>query len=428
MVAVTLVQSFAGALLVVTLPFARTDLGLSQGTASLVLALIRLGSFSAIAFAVWGDRIGRRRPLLAALLFLLAANVATGLAPGVVAYTLLQAVARAASGAVAALAIVFIAEEITPTVRSFSMGIWGVAGSLAGGLAFLLAPLFENPDDRWRWLFIGSAIGILVYPLLSKYLRESRAFAVTGEEEVSWFASFSGDTRPYFIALAGIAFAVGGFSGPAVSFASDYLINDLGWTVASSSFTIISAGALGATGLLIGGRVADRIGRRPVIIAGMVLGASGGSLFYWQPGAWLVIWIVVGSFGSSVFVPAFTAIRSELFPTTERAAASAWLSAVSVTGAITGLAFGKWAIDTWGLPTTVTVLGAIAVLAVPLVLTLPETRGISLVPAATTARNTTVRVSPAAPGSEPSAPTTPQPGPSPAGPPAPRPPEPPHSP
>ena len=377
MVAAGFVQAFAGSLLVVTLAFSRPDLGLSKGDASWILAIIRLGSFTAVAYGIWGDRLGRRRPLLAAFIMLLLANLATALVPGVAAFTVFQAVARAASGAVAALAVVYLAEEVSPHIRSFTMGIWGVAGSLAGGLAFLLAPLFELPPDRWRWLFGLSMVGLLAYPLLARHLRESRAFQAPLERppvrEV-----LTGRVARNFWPLAGASFAVGAFSGPAVSFASDYLINDLNWSVLSSSLTIISAGALGATGLLIGGRAADRYGRRPVIVLGMVLGAAGGTAFYWQPGPLLVAWIVVGSFGSSIFVPAVAAFRSELFPTRNRVVAGSLLSAMSVTGAIMGLAFGRITIDSWGLPTTVTVLAAVTVASIPLILTLPETRGLVL--------------------------------------------------
>jgi hypothetical protein len=48
---------------------------------------------------------------------------------------------------------------------------------------------------------------------------------------------------------------------------------------------------------------------------------------------------------------------------------------MSVTGAIIGLAVGNRTIDDWGLPTTVTVLGAVAIAAVPLIMMLPETKG-----------------------------------------------------
>ncbi len=377
MVVAGFVQSFAGSLLVVTLAFSRPDLGLSKGDASWLLAVIRLGSFTAVAYGIWGDRLGRRRPLLVAFVTILLANLATALTSGVLTFTFFQAVTRAASGAVAALAIVYLAEEVSPHVRSFSMGIWGVAGSLAGGLAFLLAPLFELPTDRWRWLFGLSIIGLIVFPLLGRFLTESRAFH-TPLERPPVLAILRGETGRYFWPMAFAGLAVGAFSGPAVSFASDYLINDLNWSVLSSSLTIISAGALGATGLLIGGRAADVWGRRPVIVTGMVLGACGGAAFYWQPGALLILWIVVGSFGSSIFVPAFAAMRSELFPTQHRAVAGALLSAMSVTGAILGLAIGSQTIDRWGLPTTITLLAGAAVAAIPLILTLPETKGVVL--------------------------------------------------
>lgn len=377
MVVAGFVQAFAGSLLVVTLAFSRPDLELSKGDASWILAIIRLGSFTAVAYGIWGDRLGRRRPLLAAFVTLLAANLATALTSGVVAFTILQAIARAASGAVAALAVVYLAEEVSPRIRSFTMGVWGVAGSLAGGLAFLLAPLFELPPDRWRWLFGLSVIGLVAYPLLHRHLTESRAFHEPVERPPV-LDVLTGETGRYFWPLALASFAVGSFSGPAVSFASDYLINDLNWSVLASSLTIISAGALGATGLLIGGRAADHYGRRPVMVLGMLLGGVGGAAFYWQPGPLLIVWIVVGSFGSSIFVPAIAAMRSELFPTKNRAVAGALLSAMSVTGAILGLAFGRLTIDSWGLPTTITVLAAVALAAIPLVLLLPETKGVVL--------------------------------------------------
>jgi len=268
MVVVGFVQSFAGSLLVVTLAFSRPDLDLSKGDASWMLAVIRLGSFTAVAYGIWGDRLGRRRPLLVAFVAILLANLATALTSGVLAFTFFQAVTRAASGAVAALAIVYLAEEVSPRIRSFTMGIWGVAGSLAGGLAFLLAPLFELPTERWRWLFGLSMIGLVAFPLLARFLTESRAFHRPAERP-SVLAVVTGESGRYFWPLAVAGMAVGAFSGPAVSFASDYFINDLNWSVLSSSLTIISAGALGATGrchrggglLLAAGTIAHRVDR-----------------------------------------------------------------------------------------------------------------------------------------------------------------------
>ena len=130
----------------------------------------------------------------------------------------------------AALAIVYLAEEVSPHIRSFTMGIWGVAGSLAGGLAFLLAPLFELPTDRWRWLFGLSMIGSSPFRCWRRFLRESRAFQ-TPVDRPPVLAVLTGETGRYFWPLAIAGLAVGAFSGPAVSFATDYLINDLNWSV-----------------------------------------------------------------------------------------------------------------------------------------------------------------------------------------------------
>jgi len=52
MVVAGFVQAFAGSLLVVTLAFSRPDLDLSKGDASWILAIIRLGSFSAVAYGI----------------------------------------------------------------------------------------------------------------------------------------------------------------------------------------------------------------------------------------------------------------------------------------------------------------------------------------------------------------------------------------
>jgi hypothetical protein len=51
---------------------------------------------------------------------------------------------------------------------------------------------------------------------------------------------------------------------------------------------------------------------------------------------------------------------------------------MSVTGAILGLGFGRLTIDSWGLPTTITVLAGLALAAIPLMLMLPETKGVVL--------------------------------------------------
>lgn len=387
MIVAGFVQSFAGSVLTVTLPFWRVSLELTQADTSLVMALVRLGTMTSLAFALYGDRWGRRRPLLLALAALLALNVATALVPGVIALTVLQSFARAASAAVASLAIVYLAEELAPLRRSFGMGVWALSASLAGGLVYIIVPAFDE-GDAWRWLLALSGLGVVALPLLARFLKESRAYAPPAERP-SLTAPMRGDSAGRFWLLAVAAFLVGAFTAPAVTFAFDHLVNDLGWTTGSARLAIIGGGAAGSSGLFLGGRFADVVGRRPTIAVSIIVGVVGAFGFYWQEGPILILWIVVAAFGSSSFVPAFAAHRSELFPTVHRAVAGAWLTSISVLGGMTSLVIGFWTIDSWGLSETVSVFGLGALLAVMLLLRLPETRGLDLT-AGRAARDDTV--------------------------------------
>ncbi|HEY5651435.1 MAG TPA: hypothetical protein VIW46_08320, partial [Acidimicrobiia bacterium] len=77
--AVGIGQGYAQSNLSATIPFTRAALGLSEAEMSLILAATRLAGFGALAFAVWGDRRGRKIPLIAAFITLMVADFATGL-------------------------------------------------------------------------------------------------------------------------------------------------------------------------------------------------------------------------------------------------------------------------------------------------------------------------------------------------------------
>ena len=62
-----------------------------------------------------------------------------------------------------------------------------------------------------------------------------------------------------------------------------------------------------------------------------------------------------------------------------RATAAAWIANVGIVGGLMGFAAGRFIVDAWGIPATITALG-LALLAVsPVVFTLPETKGLILV-------------------------------------------------
>lgn len=391
------VAGYAGAQMPHTLPFARSALELTEGQMSGIFAVVRAVSLLGVLFAIRADTSGRKRPLLLAFVLLLLGSLATALIPSVPAYVISQSVVRVAIVATAALALVLVAEELQPGIRAFGIGIFGLAGSLGVGTGLLLLPLADGNDNAWRVLFGLSGLGLLAVPLLSRYLPESRAFVPA--PRIPFVRALGMGLSKHFWPLAGVSFFVAAFSSPAFDFVLERLINDLAWETGAARFLLIVFSGLGAVGLLVGGRLADRVGRRPTTVAALVIGLVGGVGFYTLDSGWfLAASIFLATLGATMLTPSFGAHRSELFPTRVRATANAWITNAAIVGSIAGFATGAVLIDRVGLGPTVATLGAGLVISIVLVLRLPETRGMELARAPRGPRRATSPASPAGPG------------------------------
>jgi MFS family permease len=184
----------------------------------------------------------------------------------------------------------------------------------------------------------------------------------------------------YFWPMAILSMAVSAFTVPAANLALVRMENDLGWSAGAASTTLALTSAPGVIlGLLIGGRIADLIGRRPTEVVAAFVGVGGGVVFYFTTTGWLMAaGIFVSMVGSFAFGPAFGAHRAELFPTRIRATAGAWMVNASILGGLTGLAAGRFVVNAWGISTTVAALGGVLLVATSLVLLVPETKGADL--------------------------------------------------
>lgn len=355
---------------------------------SLMFAGIRAASLLGVLFSIAADRVGRRKPLLGAFALMALGSMLTAFIPTVPVFVASQALVRISIVAIASISIVLIAEEVAPGVRAFGIGIYGLAGSLGVGLGLLLLPIADASEDAWRILFAFAALGLLLLPLLVRYLPESGAF--TPATTIPFVKALGMGLSKHFWPLAGIAFFVAAFASPAFDFVLERLINDLSWESGAARFLLIVFSGVGAVGLLVGGRMADRIGRKPTTMAALVIGLVGGVGFYLLDSGWfLAASIFLATLGATMLTPSFGAQRAELFPTRVRATASAWVTNVAIVGSIAGFATGAILIDRIGLAATVATLGVGVIISIYLVTRLPETRGMDLVrkraaPAATT--------------------------------------------
>lgn len=376
---VAFVSGYGASAISHTLPFARTAIDLSEGGMFWVFGITRAASLIGLLFAVAADRGGRRDPLLVAFALIPTGNLVTGLLPNPVVFTIAQSLTRIGVVAVAALAVVMLAEELTPGRRAFGIGIYAIAGSMGAGLGLLILPLADRGDDMWRILFGFTALGLLVLPLLNRFLGESRAYYPQARAGDFAAVLASGSGR-YFVLLGGVAFFIAAFASPAFDFVLERLINDLEWTTSSATLMLVVFSGLGTVGLLIGGRAADVVGRRPTTVVAIVLGVVGGVAFYFvSTGPLLAIAVFVGTLGATMLTPAVATHRTELFPTRIRATAAGMITNVAIIGSMTGFVLGALVVDSIGLPRTISFLGLGLIVSIWMVLQLPETRGRDLV-------------------------------------------------
>ena len=414
MLFVALIAGYAGSQLSHTLPFARKALDLTEGGMNWVFAATRVASFVGLLFMVYADRRGRRVPFLVAFAMLPVGNLLTAISPDPLTFTASQSLTRVSVIAVAGLAIVILAEELSPRIRALGIGLYALAGASGSGLGLALLPIADRSDDAYRLLFAFTGIGLIGAPVLFRFLSESRAF-VEYERKVTFRSALKAGLGRHFWPLAAIAFFVAMFSSPATAFVMERLVDDLQWDTAPARFLLMVFSGLGTAGVLIGGRMADQIGRKRTTITAMLIGAVGGVAFYTQDSGWVLAPAVfLATMGLGMLTPAIAAHRSELFPTRVRATAAGWITNTAIGGSITGFVIGALIVDDVGLPQTISVLAGGLLIAMLLVTRLPETRGMDLVRSRAGRSGTTRQASQTAPPSSPPEPTTPPSDPSPA--------------
>ena len=378
---IALTQGWSGAAITHALPFTQKDFGWSDARVFDILATVRAFSLLALALSWYGDHRGRRRPLLIAFVLLPLGNLATAIFAEPAFFTGAQSIARVGTIALGSLAVVVLAEEVKPGIRSYAIGIYALFGSMGTGLGLLLRPLAANGVDSWRPIFALSSIPLLAAPFLILRIGESRAY-VQRASRPGLSAVLRAPHGRRFWPMAALAFSISAFTAPAANLALVRLENDLGWSAAAASLLLALASAPGvALGLLAGGRFSDLAGRKPTEAVTIILGVAGGVAFYFLEVGFLIgIAIFVSTLGAFGFAPAFGSHRSELFPTEIRSTAAAWIVNASITGGLVGFTAGRFVVDAWGVPTTIATLGGILLTASLLILLLPETKGLHLMP------------------------------------------------
>jgi MFS family permease len=369
-------QGFAQAQASATLPFTRAGLGLSQGEMSLLLGITRLAAFAALPLGWMGDHKGRKKPFLIAFTLVIAGGTVAGLSMEAWQFGAAQAILRTGTAAMSGLALVLLAEKASPKTRVYAISVYGAAVSFGSGIALMTLPLADGGGESWRTPHLLIGVGILVLPLLIRFVPESEVFVDEKQHEGHWRDLVGGVWSRRFWTVMAVGFLASAFSSVALAFSTERMINQIGFSTGTTVVVSLVGGTIGGIGFFLGGYLANVWGRRNTSALSLLMAVGGGLVLYWSTSIpVIIVGVVVSSFGIFAFVPAAGSHRAELFPTSLRASAMTASANFGLAGSAAGLILGIFTIDRFGLSQSVTALGVGVIAAALLTMTLPETKG-----------------------------------------------------
>jgi EmrB/QacA subfamily drug resistance transporter len=338
----------------------RVNLGASVGELEWTVNAYNLAfAVLLITGAALGDRFGRRRMFATGLGLFAVASAACALAPGVGWLIAARAVQGAGSALLTPLALALLTAAFRPEKRGAAIGIF----SAITGIAVASGPLVGGAVTEgigWEWIFwLNVPIGLIAAPLALRKLKESfgpdtaldvrgLSLVTAGAFGVVWGLvrgnSAGWGSAEVLLALAAGLLLLAGFvawerrapepmlplrffhsrsfaAGNSAIFFTFASLFGVVFFAAQLMQTGLGYGPLGAglrllpwTGTFItvapvAGAMADRIGERPLIVAGLALQAAGM--------AWLALTLhqgvaytsllgplIVGGVGISMAIPA----------------------------------------------------------------------------------------------------------------------------
>lgn len=358
-----------------------------------------------VIFGHLGDKLGRKHTLQVTILMIGVATVLMGCLPsydtiGVAApilLVLLRFVQGLALGGEWGGAVLLVSEH-APSRERATWAAWPQAAVPVGNLLatavlwIMSSTLSEAAFLSWGWrvAFWLSAVVVLVGYWIRTTITDAPIFEAAKAELEEGKAAGYGVTEVIkryprgVLTGMGLRFAENIMYYLVVSFSIVYLGTGLGMDTTSILGMIAIAHITHFFFILAVGRLADRFGRKPVYLAGAILGGTWG---FWAFPAFgslntavILGTIIVGLAFHALMYASQPAIMSEMFPTRMR------YSGISISYQVTSIVAGSlapilatsWLKSTgsW-VPTAVYLLVA-GVITTVAVVSLRETRGVSL--------------------------------------------------
>jgi MFS family permease len=377
--AASLSATFSNTLFTQTATFAADSFGKGTATQSLGGVVVRLGIVVALPFTLLADRVGRRRMLVAAAWLAPICCAAGAVAPTWWTLVATQAVGRPIAIAMFVLIGVVLSEEMPRNSRAFALSLMALAGGMGASVAVGSLLLAGLGDDGWRFVYVITLVWLSVAVALRRALPETDRFEHAHQRALRHPAP-SHIRWNRFGAVASVAVLANVFVAPASFLQNDYLKEVRGMSAAGVTLFTFCTVTPSSLGLLSGGYVADRIGRRWLLAVCMPLSTLLLVASFTSSGSLMWMTALGGGMLAGLAYPAFIVYRGELFPTGNRSSVNGWITALSLAGSSAGLVLVGQLVDrgwSYGSSMALVALGQVAA-AVIAVVAYPETAHLEL--------------------------------------------------
>lgn len=354
--------------------------GLDPATASLITTAGLLGVLvGALSAGPLADRFGRRTVMLITVVSFSVLSLACAFATGPWTFGALRFLAGLGLGGVLPVAIALVNEYGRPG-RGGSATTILMTGYHVGAVATSLLGIWVIPTIGWQWMFVlGSVPALALVPLLALYLPDDAPAAPPAAGGTTARPAIRNPISQLVkdgYLPSSIAFWIASFMGLLLVYGLNTWLPEImraagyGLGAALSQLLVLNVGAV--LGLLVAGRVADRIGLRPVTVGWFCAATVFLALLAVRmPGVGIYVGVLLAGvfvFSSQVLVYAYI---SRHYPDHARASAIGVASGIGRLGAITGPVLGGLLLQAgvaypWGFFAfaAVAALGAVAVLCV----------------------------------------------------------------
>lgn len=261
---------------------AESSLAMSVSTLSLAVAIMMAAALA--------EGFGRREVIFVSMLCSAAFTIAAAFAPGWISLLTARALAGLLMGGMPAVAMAYLAEEIDPRGLGLAMGLL-VGGNAFGGMTGRVLTGFLVQSYSWRVALavlgamgLAAALGFILLLPPSRRFTPRKGFDA-GYHLDAWLSHLRNRSLAPLFAISFLA--MGSFVA---------LYNYAGFRLVAPPFLlnqrqiglIFTVYVFGITASSVGGALADRLGRRYVLGAGLLMTLAGVALTL-APQLWTMI-------------------------------------------------------------------------------------------------------------------------------------------